>query len=89
MTAGFWWLLSSTVLQRQWGSSTAAIAVIVDGGSSGIEPLAPMAALLTVAAVDGDGNDGIFTKASHDNNRHPCPHHPCPHPPWDKDWTAG
>jgi hypothetical protein len=52
----------------------AAIAVVVNGGGSGIQPMAPMAAWLTVAAVDGGGDDGIFTNASHDNNHHPCPH---------------
>ncbi len=65
-----------------------AIAVIVDGSSCGTEPTVPMAALLTVAVVDGGGNNGVFITASHNDNRHPCPHCPCPCPPSDKDWTA-
>jgi hypothetical protein len=79
-TTSFWrsWLI--TVWQRQWGSLMAAIAVVVDDGSGGIEPTAPMAASSTVAAVDGGSNDGVFTDASHDNNCHPCPHRPCPRP---------
>jgi hypothetical protein len=80
MTAGFWWLLLLTVWQQQWQSTTAAIVVIVGSGSGRIEPMVPMAASLTVAAVDGGGNDCIFTNTSHDNDRHPCPHRPrtCP-----------
>jgi hypothetical protein len=65
----------------------AAIAVVVDSGGGGIELAAPIVALSTVAAIDGGGNDGVFTNASHGNNRHPCPHCPCP--PSDEDWTAG
>ncbi len=53
---------------------TAAIVVVVNGGGSGIEPVAPMAASLTVVAVDGGGKDGIFTNISHNNDHHPCPH---------------
>ncbi len=45
--------------------STAAIVVVIDGGGSRIEPTAPMAALSTVAAVDGGGKDGAFITASH------------------------
>jgi hypothetical protein len=54
-----------------------AIAVVVDGAGGGIELMVPMAASSAVAAVDGGGNDGVFTDASHDNDRHPRPHHPC------------
>jgi hypothetical protein len=67
----------------------AAIAVVIDGGGSGIEPTAPMVALSTVAAVDGSGNDGVFTTTSYNNDCHPCPHCPRPCPPLDKDWMAG
>jgi hypothetical protein len=67
----------------------AAIAVVVNGGGSGIEPTAPIAASLMVAVVDGVSDDGVFTNASHDDDRHPRPHHHCPFPPADKDWTAG
>jgi hypothetical protein len=67
----------------------AVIAVDVDGDGSGIEPTAPMAAMLSVAAVDGGGNKGIFTNASNNNNRHPCPHCLQPCPPLDENWTAG
>jgi hypothetical protein len=66
-----------------------AIAVVVDGGGSGIEPTAPMVASLTVVAVDGGGNDGVVTTTSYDNDHHPCPDCPCPCPLSDKDWTAG
>ncbi len=45
-----------------------------------------MAALLMVAVVDGNDNNGVFTTASYDNAYSPCPHCPCP--PSDKDWTA-
>ncbi len=62
------------------------MAVIIDIGGSGIKGMAPMAVLLMVAADDGGGNDGIFTTASHDDDRHPRPHCLCPH--LDKDWTA-
>jgi hypothetical protein len=86
MTAGFWRPLLSTVWQQQWKSLTAAIAVVVDGGGSEIEPTALMAAFSTVAAVDGGGNDGVFTDTSHDNDRHPCLHRPCPSS--DKDQMA-
>jgi hypothetical protein len=67
----------------------AAIAVVIDGGSSGIKPTALMAASLTVAAVDGGGNDGIFTTNSYNNDRHPHHHQPCSRLPSDKDLTAG
>jgi hypothetical protein len=71
----------------------AAIAVVVDNGSGEIEPTAPIVASSTVAAVCGSSNDGAFTTASHDNNRHSYPHYPrpCPRPcpPLDKDWMAG
>jgi hypothetical protein len=51
-----------------------AILVIVNSSAGGIELMALMAALLTVAAVD-DGNDnGIFTTASHYDDRRPRPH---------------
>jgi hypothetical protein len=50
------------------------IAVIVDGGSGGIKPMAPMAASLTVAVVDADSDGGIFTAAFHDDAHHPHPH---------------
>ena len=67
-----------------------AIAVIVNGGGGGIEPMAPMAVSLIVAAVDGGSNNSIFTNASHNNACHPHPHRPCP--PLDKDqmveWRA-
>ncbi len=56
---------------------TAAIAVVVDGNGGGIEPTVPMAALLSVAAIDGGAKDGIFTTNSHNDNHHP-------HPPLDK-----
>ncbi len=42
-----------------------------------------------MAAVDGGGNNGIFTTAAHDDDRHPCPHCLYPCPPSDKDWIAG
>jgi hypothetical protein len=67
----------------------AAIEVIVDGGDTGIEPTAPMAASLTVAAVDGGGNNGDLTPSYYDNDRHPHLHPPHPCPLLDKDWTAG
>ncbi len=38
-----------------------AIGVVVDGRGSGIEPMAPMSVSSTVAAVDGSGNNGVFT----------------------------
>jgi hypothetical protein len=66
-----------------------AIAVVVDGGGSGIESMAPMVALSMVAVVDGGGNNGIFTTASQDDDRHPHPYGPCPCPPLDKDQRAG
>jgi hypothetical protein len=75
--------------QRQWRSSIAVIAVVVDSGGGGIEPTVSMAASLMVAVVDGGSNDGVFTTTSHDNDCHPHPHHPRPHPPLDEDWTAG
>jgi hypothetical protein len=77
------------VWQWRWWLLTAVIAVIVVSGSSGIEPTAPMAALSTLAVVDGSSNDGVFTTTSYDNDRNPCPHCPRPHPPLDKDQTAG
>jgi hypothetical protein len=77
----------STVWQRQWRSSTAAIAVVVDGSGNGIEPTVLILASLTVVVVDGGRDDGVFTNASHDNDRHPRPHRP--HPPLDKDWMVG
>ncbi len=43
-------------------------AVVVDGGSGGMEPMAPMAALLTAVAVDGGGGNGIVATAINDNN---------------------
>ncbi len=52
----------------------AAIAVVVDSGSNEIEPTVPMVVSLTVVAVDGGGNNGVFTTASHDIDRHPCAH---------------
>ncbi len=58
----------STVWQKQWWLSTVAIAVVVDGSNHGIEPTALMAALSTVAAVDGGGNDGIFTTTSYNHD---------------------
>jgi hypothetical protein len=63
MTAGFWQLLLLTVWQWQWQLLMVVIVVVVDGGGSGIERTAPMAASLTVVAVDGGSNDGIFTNA--------------------------
>ncbi len=66
-----------------------AIAVVVVDGGSGIEPTAPMAALLTVAVVDGSGDNGVFTTTSYEDNCNPCPHCPCPHPPLEKDWMTG
>ncbi len=67
------------------------IAVVIGGGGAGIEPTAPMAASSMVAAVDGDGIDGVFTTASHNKDQHPGPHCPCPHPcpSLDKDRTVG
>jgi hypothetical protein len=47
----------------------AAIVVVVDGSNGGIEPMAPMAALSTVAAVDGGGNNGVSTTTSYEHNR--------------------
>ncbi len=38
-----------------------AIAVIIDGSNNGIDSTALMAGSLTVVAVDGGGNNGIFT----------------------------
>jgi hypothetical protein len=61
---------------------TVVIAVAVDGSGDGIEPTAPMAALLMVAAVVGGSKDGIFTTNSHDNDHHPCSS-------LDEDCTAG
>jgi hypothetical protein len=61
---------------------TAAIAVVIDGGSGGLELTASMVALSTVAAVDGGGEDGIFITKSHNDDCHPCS-------PSDKDRTAG
>jgi hypothetical protein len=87
MITGFWWLSLLNVWQRRWQSSMAAIAVTVDGGGSGIEPIVLMVALLAVVVADGGGNNGIFTDASHHNDRHPCPHYPCP--PSDEDRTVG
>ncbi len=43
-------------------------AVVVDGGGSGMEPTAPMAALLTAVAVDGSGVNGVVAAAVDDNN---------------------
>jgi hypothetical protein len=67
----------------------AAIGVVVDGGSSGIEQMVPMTASSTVVAVDGSGGDGIFTTIYYEDNQHPRPHCPHPHPPFDKEGTAG
>ncbi len=50
-----------TVWQRRWQSLRAVIVVIVDGGGGGIELTGPMAVSSTLAAVDGGGNDGVFT----------------------------
>ncbi len=66
----------------------AMIAVVIDGGGSEIELIAPMVALLMVAAVDGSGDKCVFTTTSYGNNRHPHPHHPCRRPPSDKDQTG-
>jgi hypothetical protein len=66
-----------------------AIAVVVNGSIGGIEPTAPMAVLSMVAAVDGGGNDGIFTTPSHDKDHHICLHCHLPCPPLDEDWTVG
>ncbi len=76
-----------TVWQQQLRTPATAIAIIVNGGSGGIESMVPMAPSLTVTAVDGSGNDGVFTTTSHNNNCQPPPHGPCPL--LDKDWTAG
>ncbi len=75
------------VWQQQCWSLMAAIAVVINGGGGRIELTAPMAALLMVAGVDGSGNDGVFTTASHKDDCHPLPHHPHPPPcpPLDKD----
>jgi hypothetical protein len=43
-------------------------AVVIDGGSSGMEPTAPMAAWLTAVAVDGSGGNGIVAAPVDDNN---------------------
>ncbi len=43
-------------------------AVVVNGGGSGMEPMAPMAASLTAVAVDGGGGDGDVATAINDNN---------------------
>ncbi len=72
MTTGFWRSLLSTVWQQRWRLSMGAIAVVIDGGSSGIEPMAPMAASST-AVVDGGSDNGAFTTASHKDDRHLCP----------------
>ncbi len=89
MTTGFWRSSLSTVWQQQWWLLMAAIAVVVDGSNNGMEPTAPMAALSTVAVVDGGGNKGIFTTTLYSNDPHPCPHCPCSRPLLDKDWAAG
>jgi hypothetical protein len=67
----------------------SAIAVIVNGGGSGIELTAPMVASSTVVEVDGSGNDGVFTTIYYNNDQHPGPHCPCSCPPLDKEGTAG
>jgi hypothetical protein len=67
----------------------AAMAVVVNDGSGGIELAAPMAALSTVAAVNDSSDDGIFTTTSYNNNKHPCPHYPHPCLPLDKEGTVG
>ncbi len=56
-----------TVWQQQWRLLMAAIAVVVNGGGGGIELTAPMAASSTVAAIDGGGDNGVFTNACHNN----------------------
>ncbi len=45
-----------------------SIAVVVDGGSGGMEPTAPMGALLTAVAVDGNGGNGIVAATVDNNN---------------------
>jgi hypothetical protein len=45
-----------------------AIAIVINGGGVGIEPMAPMAVSLIVAVVDGGGKDGIFTTNFHNND---------------------
>jgi hypothetical protein len=67
----------------------AAIVVIVDNGNNGIDLMAPMVVLLTVVAVDGSGNNGVFTTSYYDNDRHPRPHCPRPRPLLDKDQRQG
>jgi hypothetical protein len=88
MTTGFCQSLLLAVWQLQWQTLLAEIAVVVNGGGSGIELMALMAALSMVAAVDGGGNDGVFTTPSYNDDHHPCPHGPCPCPPLGKDRTA-
>ncbi len=43
-------------------------AVVIDGGGSGMEPTAPMAAWLTAVAVDGSGRNGVVAAPVDDNN---------------------
>ena len=43
-------------------------AVVVNRGIGGMEPTAPMAALLTAEAVDGGGGNGIVATAVNNNN---------------------
>ncbi len=67
----------------------AAIAVVVDGGDDGIDSKAPMAVSLTIGAVDGGGNDGVFTTRYNNNYCHTHPHRPRPCPLLDKDRMVG
>ncbi len=82
------WLLAVLIV-----NCVAAAIAVIDGDSSGIEPMVPMAVLVVVAKVYGSGNNGIFSTTSHNNGCHPCPHPlcpcPCPPPSLDKGWTAG
>ncbi len=41
---------------------------VVDGGNGGMEPMAPMTALLTAVAVDGGGNNDLVAAAINNNN---------------------
>ena len=43
-------------------------AVVVDGGSGGMEPMAPMATSLTAVAVDGGGGNGDVAAAIDNTN---------------------
>jgi hypothetical protein len=57
------------------------IAIVINRSGGGFEPTVPMEVSLMVAAVDGGSHNCVFITASHNNDRHPCPHRPHPSPP--------